>query len=64
MLATILIAVMILLQTGASSLVLMVDCRYITAAAGLKRKLAPLNKHNRERRQRRRTRKQGGNLCL
>jgi hypothetical protein len=38
MLATILIAMMILLQTGALSLGLMVDRRFITAAVSLKRK--------------------------
>jgi hypothetical protein len=49
MLATILIVVMILLQTGALSLGLMVDRRFLTAAASLKRKSALLNRHNRER---------------
>ena len=38
MLATILIVVMILLQTGALSFGLMVDRRFITAAASLNRK--------------------------
>ena len=49
MLATILIAVMILLQTGALSLGLMVGRRFITAAASVNRNSALLNKHNRER---------------
>ncbi len=49
MLATILIVVMILLQTGALSLGLMVGRRFITEAANLNRKSALLNKHNRER---------------
>jgi uncharacterized membrane protein len=40
MLATILIIVMILLQTGALSLGLMVDRRLIIAAVGLNRKSA------------------------
>jgi hypothetical protein len=48
--ATILIVVMILLQTGALSLGLMFDRRFITAAARLNRKSALLKKHNRERR--------------
>jgi hypothetical protein len=47
--ATILIVVMILLQTGALSLGLMVGRRFITEAASLNRKSASLNKHNRER---------------
>jgi hypothetical protein len=47
MLATILIVVMILLQTGVFSLGLMVGRRFITEAAS--RKSALLNKHNRER---------------
>jgi hypothetical protein len=46
--ATILIVVMILLQTGALSLGLMVGRRFITEA-GLNRKSALPNKHNRER---------------
>ena len=49
MLATILIVVMILLQTGALSLGLMVDRRFITAAASLNRKSAHSTMHNRER---------------
>ena len=49
MLATILIVVMILLQTGALSLGLMVDRRFITAAASLNRKSAHSTIHNRER---------------
>jgi hypothetical protein len=49
MLATILIVVMILLQTDALSLGLMVGRRLITEAASLNRKSALLNKHNRER---------------
>jgi hypothetical protein len=49
MLATILIVVMILLQTGVLSLGLIVGRRFITAAASLNRKSALLNKHNRER---------------
>ena len=49
MLATILIVVMILLQTGAMSLGLMVGRRFITAAASLNGISALLNKHNRER---------------
>jgi len=49
MLATILITVMILPQTGALSLGLMVGRRFITAAATLNRKSALLNKHIRER---------------
>lgn len=48
MLETILIAVMILLQTGALSLGLMVGHRFIAAAASLNRKSALLNKRNRE----------------
>jgi hypothetical protein len=48
MLATILIIVMILLQTGALSLGLMAIPRF-AAAASLKRKSAPLNKRIRER---------------
>ena len=48
MLATILIIVMILLQTGALSLGLMVGPRF-AAAASLKRKSALLNKRIRER---------------
>jgi len=40
MLATLLIVVMILLQTGALSLGLMVDLRLIVAAVSLNRKLA------------------------
>jgi len=48
MLATILIVVMILLQTGALSLGLMVGLRFIPSAAGSNRKLVLLNKHNRE----------------
>jgi hypothetical protein len=43
MLATILIVVMILLQTGALSLGLMVGRRFITAAAGSNRKSTLLN---------------------
>jgi hypothetical protein len=39
MLATLLIVVMILLQTGALSLGLMVDRRFISAAVSLNRKL-------------------------
>ena len=49
MLATTLIVVMILLQTGALSLGLMVDRRFITAAASLNRKSAHSTIHNRER---------------
>ena len=49
MLATILIVVMILLQTGALSLGLMVDRRFITAAASSYRKSAYSSIHNRER---------------
>jgi len=49
MLATILIVVMILLQTGALSLGLMVDRRFITAAASLNRKSTHSTIHNRER---------------
>ncbi len=45
--ATILIVVMILLQTGVLSLGLMVGRRFITEAASLNRKSALLNKHNR-----------------
>ena len=44
MLATLLIVVMILLQTGALSLGLMVDRRLIVAAVSLNRKLAPEQK--------------------
>jgi hypothetical protein len=47
--ATILIVVMILLQTGVLSLGLMVGRRFITEAASVKRKSALLKKHNRER---------------
>ena len=47
--ATILIVVMILLQTGVLSLGLMVGGRFITEAASLNRKSALLSKHNRER---------------
>jgi hypothetical protein len=47
--ATILIVVMILLQTGVLSLGLMVGRRFITEAASVKRKAALFNKHNRER---------------
>lgn len=43
MLATILIVVMILLQTGALSLGLAVSCRFITAVAGSYRKSTVLN---------------------
>jgi hypothetical protein len=49
MLATSLIVVMILLQTGALSLGLMVDRRFITAAASLNRKSVHSTIHNRER---------------
>lgn len=49
MLATILIVVMILLQTGVLSLGLMIDRRFITAKTSLARKAALLQKHNRER---------------
>jgi hypothetical protein len=49
MLATILIVVMILLQTGALSLGFMVGRRFITEAASVKRKAVLFNKHNRER---------------
>ena len=49
MLATILIVVMILLQTGVFSLGLAVGPRFITEAARLNRKSALLNKDNRER---------------
>jgi hypothetical protein len=49
MLATILIVVMILLQTGALSLGLMVGRRFITEAASLNRKSAHSTIHNRER---------------
>lgn len=49
MLATALIVVMILLQTGALSLGLMVDRRLISAAANMKRKTSLFNKHHRER---------------
>ena len=47
--ATILIVVMILLQTGVLSLGLMVGRRFITEAASVKRKSSLLKKHNRER---------------
>jgi len=51
MLATILIVVMILQQTGALSLGLMVSLRFITAAAGSNRNSTLLNRvYNRERR--------------
>ena len=51
MLATILFAVMILLQTGALSLGLMVGRRFITAVAGSNGKSTLLNSvYNRERR--------------
>jgi len=57
MLATILIVVMILQQTGALSLGLMVGRRFITAVAGSNGKSTLLNSvYNRERRQRRRAR--------
>ena len=46
--ATILIVVMILLQTGVLSLGLMVGRRFITAVS-LNRKSALLNRHDRER---------------
>ena len=49
MLATILIVVMILLQTGALSLSFMIDRRFITAVVRLKRKSANSTSHNRER---------------
>ena len=49
MLATILIVVMILLQTGALSLGLMVGRRFIAEAAGGNRKSSLRNKHHRER---------------
>jgi hypothetical protein len=49
MLATILIVVMILLQTGALSLGFMVGRRFITEAPSVKRKAVLFNKHNRER---------------
>jgi hypothetical protein len=49
MLATILIVVMILLQTGAMSLGFMVGRRFIAEAASLNRKSALLNKLKRER---------------
>jgi hypothetical protein len=47
--ATILIVAMILLQTGALSLGLMVSRRFITETASLNRKSALPNEHNRER---------------
>jgi hypothetical protein len=50
MLATILIVDMILVQTGALSLGLMVRRRFIPEAASVNRKSALFNKHNRERR--------------
>jgi len=51
MLATILIFVMILLQTGALSLGLMIGHGFITAAVGSNRKFTLLNSvYNRERR--------------
>ena len=46
MLATILVVVMILLQTGALSLGLMVDRRFITAAVRLNRKSSSLTIDN------------------
>jgi len=49
MLSTILIVVMILLQTGALSLGLRVRRKFIPAAASLNRKSALLNKRNRDR---------------
>jgi len=49
MLATILIVVMILLQTGALSLSLMVDRRFIIAAVSSKRKSVHSTIDNRER---------------
>jgi len=49
MLATILIVVMILLQTGVFSLGLMLGRQFITEAVRLNRKSALLNKHNWER---------------
>jgi hypothetical protein len=49
MFATILIVVMILLQTGALSLGLMVGRRFMTETARLNRNSALPNKHNRER---------------
>src|SRR5687767_5906952 len=53
MLATILIVVMILLQTGALSLTFMIDRRFITAAVRSKRKSAHATIHNWERPKRR-----------
>jgi len=60
MLATILIVIMILLQTGALSLGLMVDRRFITAAASLNRKSAHSTYITGNGTKGRRSRKQGG----
>jgi hypothetical protein len=53
MLATILIVVMILLQTGALSLSFMIDRRFIAAVVSSKRELTRLTIHKREWRKRR-----------